>query len=355
MPEVVSDYALPSNRTDQLLDYPFSRPDESFATDGTEITPLSDYFHEFYAESNDILRDAGLPSIDQRVAVVAYGANSNPVRLRDKMEKFGSPDMQPHLQTVPHLLATMPDTMVAWHGKPGQSGSVFAELYRGPETEGISSQVHVAYLTPLQLAMLHATEGVTYNLARVQVLDDDGYEIPAVAYVAGSSEILLQNGQPVPVKRANDNADAVGMTAEQAVDYMLQHVGSAVGASNARELIAQMKDLSLAEKKARQASISQALGQVGVNRKFRFPVADTERIGRADFNWIQPPHTILQLAEQVVAPLRPEIDQLTARVSTLQIDEGLSFDAALTKARKQLDIAQVLRTRAHNELAERLK
>jgi hypothetical protein len=321
----VGSYAPLGTETDIHLSYPYARPEGSFLTDGAAIVMLPSDPTEFQVEVNERLKNADLPLLHERQPIVSYGANSNPVRLAEKMSAFSVNGAPPELQVVPNLSARIPDTAVVWHGKPGQRGGTFAELYKGVETTGQEAICHIAFLTPQQLALMHVTEGVTYHLVPIDALGGKGNErLKVLAYVAGNSTVLLKDGQPVKVKRARETPTETSMTAEEAVDYMLASSGD--DASNARELVAQMASLSLTERKARQQVISGRLGELGLNKDFRYPCAAGSFLGRADLNTAP---GVYHLAEQVVESLRPTSPELR---------------------QTHRDIAVRIRERAHDEL-----
>jgi hypothetical protein len=146
----------PTQSIEERLQYPFSRPELSFFTNGTEVIDMPNNFTEFCEASNQLLMVNGLAKIEDRIPVIAYGANSNPFELRKKMNAYGEPHLQNELQTVPNILAVIPDTTIVWHGKPSQSGSVFAELYRGEDSLGVESNSHVSFLTKYQVALMQS-------------------------------------------------------------------------------------------------------------------------------------------------------------------------------------------------------
>ncbi len=323
----VSAYAPTGTETDKCLQYPFTRPAGSFLTDGEAVQILPSDGGEFREEANEYLRNVGLPLLHERQPVVAYGSNGNPARLAEKMSAF-SDSARPRpreLQVVPNLSAVIADTSVVWHGKPGQGGSAFAELYKGVETTGQNTRCHIAFLTPQQLALMHLTEGPTYHLTSVLAHSENGERLRAAAYVASSSTILLKGGLPVGVKRPGEADAGLSMTADEAVNYML--INSGDEAHSARELVAQMASLYLPERKARQQRISERLGALGISKRFRYPCAERGFMGRADLS-ITP--GVYHVAEQLLESLRPTdpMDWQTER-----------------------DIALWIRRYAHDELA----
>lgn len=386
----VSEFAPHGDKTDQLLQYPYNRPEGSFITDGTTVTTLSSNPAEFYTDVTAMLSQKGLPPLDERIPIIAYGANASPARIQEKMSAFGGNDhIREQMQTVPMLEAAVPDAVVAWHGVPGQTGSTFSELYKGDETKDESAPCVVQFLTNEQLALVHATEGSTYHFMPVDVQLADGATMKAVAYVAGSSEVVLKNGKPIPMKLASAHHALEGaMTAEEAVDYMLEASGVAkeLGAATARELIALnlAPGTKLADKKARQERIGNGLESRGLSRKYTYAnqgEGDWYYL-RSDFSGLNHVgHTptldgkaLVTMPEMALAELqRPTPEELAEKVALLAAADTLSVDAfnakitadsgvkpkeyadtqtLLRRARASLDIMTVLRGRNGDEIAD---
>lgn len=325
MPErPITDYAVPVSNPDSLLAYPFRRPDGNYLTDGATLQELPDDYPEFFNAANKYLEAQGLDLLEQRAPVLCYGANANPTKLAQRMASYGAGAHRPDLQVVPMLQVSIPDAMVVWHGTIGQTGGVFSELYRGSETKDVATDGTVAFMTSEQIALLHASEGETYSLAEITV-DAGNTPIKAVAYLGRGSSMLLKNGKPIQVS---------DMTAEEAVDYMLTESKAVNGVTGARELVKTMEGQPLKDRKQIQASIGDALGSLGLSKQFSFPVPETAFIGRADFNWLQPPHNVLHTLEQTLENMRPELKPET------------EFNSK--------PLITVVRNRAHQELKRRL-
>lgn len=129
------------------LEYPYKWPETSFLTDGKEITPVLGGDHEqFVTEANAYLKSRGLPPLDERIPVIAYGSNPSPYQLHKKMSANGQGE-KPEVQVVPNEKAWLADAIIVWRGRPAQNGSTFAELYRGEGTKGKKAEVFVQYLT----------------------------------------------------------------------------------------------------------------------------------------------------------------------------------------------------------------
>jgi hypothetical protein len=251
------------------------------------------------------------------------------------MEPFATGETHEQLQITPFQEAEVTGGVV-WHGKQGQSGSVFAELYDGPlVAEGTTTNCKVSWVTKEQLAVLHTTEGVTYHLAEIEArAGSDEKPIKAYAYVAGRSSILLKGGKAIPVARPGIEQAHDSMTAREAVAFMLGRIADvqAVGlpqATTPEGLVAEMtSQKTLADKKALQTAVQRALTSKGASQGFSYPAPYGARIGRADFNFLDDYHTLHLLEESVASIRKP--------------------DAAK-------NIVAAVRRRAHNELAEHLE
>lgn len=352
----VAAFAAQGTEAEKLLQYPFARPEGSFMTDGEAVATLSSDYPTFCAEADDILRSRAMPTLAERIPVVAYGANVSPAKFREKMNKYGDVAIQPELQTVPMLAVDIPDQQVVWHGKPSQAGSVFSELYKGEDTEGESAAAAVQFLTNEQLALMHATEGVTYHLAPVDVRTTDGTTLHAVAYVAGASSMLTKDGKPVSMKVSPEDT-GTGMTAREAVSFMVEHAGAAVGVEIPEDLIALSAGKTLSEKKANQAKIEAELRAQGLSQEFSHPAQAKWYYGRADFNELNKVGhnpTVLRLAEESLARLRPTKEAVDEAADHIAATTGVTVDIARKKARAKLDIMTAIRNRRRAELQERL-
>lgn len=352
----VASFAPQGTEAERLLQYPFARPEGSFYTDGETVTVLPDNYQDFYGAAEEMLHSQGLPGLAKRAPVVAYGANVSPGKLAEKMSKYGGEAIQPELQAVPMLSVDVPDSQVVWHGKPGQSGSVFAELYKGPETVGTAARAVVQFLTNEQIALLHATEGVTYHFAPTEVRTLDGTLLPAIAYVAGRSSMLMKDSKPVTVKLPS-TGESSSMTAREAVSFMLKHAGEALGVELPEDLIALNAGKTLAQKKAHQAAIESGLREQELSRTFSHPDQESWHYGRADFNDLHNVGhnpAVLHLAEESLARLRPGREAIEQAAEQIAIATGVPMDEARQKARVKLDIMHSIRNRHRAELQERL-
>lgn len=343
------------DKVEQVFSYPGARPDGSFVTDGETVTLLPDNYNAFVEAADEYLAGQGLLLIEERIPLLAYGANANPAKLRDKMSKYPVAEkLRDVLQVVPTIKAHVPDMVVVWHGKPAQSGGVFAELYQGEETQGERQPAHVAFVTNEQLAIIHVTEGVTYRFVELPVEMESGEVMLAAAYVADESVVLQRGGKPVKVAAMSTDPDA--LSAERAVDYMLENVKD--GPMTAREQVIAWDGQSLAERKACQRKIQQRLGEAGASKTFRHPASRTGGLGRAQFSVVPGKahdHTALQLLEESFEEgFRPTPEQVRKKARDLQEEHaGWPEDKVWRIAHLRTDPVHTVRQRAHDEIAAR--
>lgn len=295
----VTDYALPNEKIEALLAYPGPRPEGAFLTDGEKVTMLPSTFAEFRESADTLLAMTGLPLIADRIPVLAYGANASPHKLAEKMAKFDDD------QTVPHCVVELPDTAAVWHGQPGQIGSYFAELYRGPDAKGITLQTHVAFLTLEQMGAIDSTEGVTYTkfLTPAKLgLGENDPTTDVVAYVALDSQILQKDQKPVLVEQLNHrNTVLTRMTARKALEFTLEAVADEVGVPAIPEdYITEGTTLKLADKKARQARMKAPMLKLGMSLPYSAVADEPEKvIPRLDFASIGNDHELHMIPQMV--------------------------------------------------------
>ncbi len=381
----ISYFAPTGKGSDQLLQYPFAHPEGSFMTDGEVVTVLPNDPTAFFEAAGQMLAERGLPSLSQRIPVLAYGANWSPARFSEKMDTYGPvpPEMQADLQTAPMLAVTVPDVEVVWHGGIGQTGSTFAELYRGPEVEGTAAAAVIQYLTPEQFAKVSASEGETYNVTIVPVTGEDGTTIKAIGFTAGQSDILLKNGKPVRVEAPDRETDSDNaMTARQAVAFMLENAGQAIGFRDPEQLIeANTKPgVSFAEKLARQRGVNKLLAEIGLLTEFSYVDENgntPSAYGRVEFTGLQTPgHTpyitresdgkhlpLVQMPEMVLARLQPPKEQLRVLIKdeadaiqarAVQRGKLVTRKRAEEIAAQKFSVVHKLRDRAITQLARTL-
>lgn len=166
---------------------------------------------------NELLTSSNQPLLEDRIPMVAYGANQNPRAL---VEKFTIPD-RPDLAIVPAIDATLEDFVPVAHGGPGVRGNVLAEL---GHLEGAHSNVKVIFLTPEQVLYLHESEQV-YEVGVLPDADltlENGMKLPAIIY-AGNAEIYLDaQGRPVGFESIVGSESGIPtLTSEQMLGEML--------------------------------------------------------------------------------------------------------------------------------------
>lgn len=274
----------------QPLLYPGIRPETSFLLDGREVYGASAKNVggklEFAVESvdgssyplNEYLHGKNVPVMEDRIPVLAYGANMCPASIYSKFDKVGRPDA--HI--VPTLYGHLQGYDVVWSGGPGVNGNFIANLYDGPETQDTTVTVGVNFLTKEQLLVMHATE-LAYDLTMVDV-DIDGVRVKACVY-AGVDRILMRDGHPVAVEGISAEPGTRHLasgTTRELVDWMIglpeiqselkgQGADTIVSADdyveNTRQLVA-VKGAKLARKKA----IHAALAESGHSLTYKLPV-----------------------------------------------------------------------------------
>lgn len=352
--------AFPSE-IDEALAYPGARPAGSFIVDQTVVVELPDTTEDFRASADSHLAVRGAAGLEGRIPILAYGANANPAKLIAKLEKYRLTDSD---LVVPVGHVMVPDVAVAWHGRPGQNGSTFAELFKGPETVGATLTTHVTYLTEKQAAAVHASEGDTYSLVELNArLGDDQETSKILAYVALNSSVLLKDNIPVSVAGLAEGSPFEEMTAEAAVDYMLAQdgVAEAVGAATARELVGQNIGLKLSEKKRRQAIVDDRLRKLGSSRPYVYPAAGREFIGRltlAAQGTLSKTHSdgtgpqFVTMPEVALTDMRPSLETVREKAAQLRDRHPeLTQGEATERARRLLhDPVAVLRRRSTSEL-----
>jgi len=362
----IETYAPQGSPEEVLLAYPGQRPEGSYLTDGTEIVQLSENFDEFFEQCDTLLAKQGLPGMDQRIPVVTYGANANPWNLEEKLQRASLRDAQENeLSTVPVCVAELPDIAVVWHGRTSQKGSVFSELYAGPEAEGLQTTAHVAFLTVEQLGMVHVTEGSTYGVVELPVVaGSEKAKLKAFAYTALDASVLLKDGKPVLVDGVQSaTTELPHMAAHEAVEYILHQpaVESRVGKKDPRTFVAEGIAMTLAERKARQAQVSAGLAEEGLRKAYYFESEHAQPTGRLALAAMLGNPGGIVLADEVFRRIRPTREEVAAEAASLaesdavlKIKEGESREeAALRTARLRLDPMVRLRAGAHDELALR--
>ena len=280
-------------------DYPGSRPSYNYITDGSNIYNLPEQFEEAIDGIDEFISERELPGFEDRIPVVAYGANASPGSLVNKLGIYeddyvkngGQPGL---LTTVPGVWVDMPGYDVVWRGEPGLSGYGMAELYRGEMTDrNQSTQALIQYLTKEQLAIIHTTEGVKYGITELGLPMPDGKVLCCIAYVARDSSVLLgEDGLPLlvnGVRRSSGDERAVDV--DGAVNRMLQSVKTtgALGVVSVEVFRNGFLDEDgekrpLDERTARRDMVASAAIKGGVSLPYIFPGLIEDSFGRANFH-----------------------------------------------------------------------
>ncbi|MFJ3640637.1 hypothetical protein ACIPRD_12860 [Streptomyces sp. NPDC090108] len=165
---------------DHPLLYPGAWPTGSALLCGDRMLPLDRLVH------------------DDRVPVLAVGSNACPGQLRDKIGRFADD------RSVPMVRTRVSGLAVGVSAHVSRMGYVSASPVRSP---GSSAELFVLWLTPWQLAVVDASEGVPLpdgNFRRawlpsadVRVVLTDGRLLPGVhAYV--NAHGVLRNAEGAP-------------------------------------------------------------------------------------------------------------------------------------------------------------
>jgi hypothetical protein len=116
-----------------------------------------------------LLNERGLPSLAERIPVLAYGGNRNPATLELKLHhyQYRSPGRG---VVLPVLSASLRGLDVVAGGLSSQ-GYMFADLYSDTSTRDTELDVHVLLLDNDQLRVMHESEGTNQGLYDVALLD----------------------------------------------------------------------------------------------------------------------------------------------------------------------------------------
>lgn len=190
--------------------YPGSRPRFSFF-----FTSKGLYRLKFRALKN-ILRESGLPSLEARYAVLAYGSNACPCQLSNK-----------ELTDVPVLYGRLFGAEAVYAGRITKRGYVPATLAR---TNGVCSS-WITLLTDQQLAVMDDSEGRQHNTYALAKLSNvrffvGRYEfVPLYTYVNILSGVMTRDSRPISLSHTNQKrakrflVDALRETSVNFLDY----------------------------------------------------------------------------------------------------------------------------------------
>lgn len=369
----IETFAALGTPSERALQYPFSRPEGSYFSDGQEVTMLPSDFDGFTEQANEILSRRGLPLIEDRIPVLAYGSNCNPVIFKEKMERFGSEQAET-MQPVPSLEITIPNAQVVWHGRPGIK-TTFADIYFDEEAEGSVSKGMLQYMSTEQFMNMSTTEGKTYELRTIRVFTADGLEKESLAYVPSQATILLgPDGKPVRVAGTTideDNYSSGGhvMTNKQAISYMLEGLGAISLTEDPGEFTRNNMPggLPLEQRQGMRRQIAEALRASGKSKEYGFPGDRGVRVLRGVVDFLPEnlgSQTVIhkddrelpfvRMPEQALSHRRPSEQRIQAEIDRL-VAKGKAPEEARRSALLGLDIVYKLRSQISTELENRLK
>ena len=164
-----------------------------------------------------LLKKHGLPSLDERYAILAYGSNACPDQLLKK-----------DLSDVPVLYGRLKGAEAVYAGRKTQNGYVPATLARKNGTRSS----WVTLLTREQLTAMDISEGRRHNtyvlaeLSNVQFFVGRSVFIPLYTYVNTRGGVMTQNGKPLSLRSTNQKrakrhlASASGEESSKFLDYV---------------------------------------------------------------------------------------------------------------------------------------
>ncbi len=147
---------------------------------------------------DEYLEQMGLPTMADRIPLVAVGSNSSPLALRSKMKRYGRINTS---QVIPVLTAKMTNLGLGYSAHLVSGGYVPAAPFRA---KGEVASVTVSFLTRDQLRAIDATEP-TYDR---KALSSDSYPLMLqngtildVSYLYVSAFGVLEGptGSPIPL------------------------------------------------------------------------------------------------------------------------------------------------------------
>jgi hypothetical protein len=184
---------------------------------------------------DDLLGARGLPTLEQRYPVLAYGGNRNPATLKLKLAHYGY--ASPGQGTVlPVLPVRVRGVDVVAGGLSGQ-GYLYADILADENTASTEIFAHLLLLDSDQMRVLHDSEGVRTDFYDVAVLPGVELAVPgatvqtvaAMVYV-GVAPIIISPTLESPLAFA-----AVRATGRRFPEFgataMLAHILEAVEAT----------------------------------------------------------------------------------------------------------------------------
>lgn len=184
------------------------------------------------ASLDSLLSALGLPPLEERIPVLAYGANRNPATLRIKLDNYGYRSPNGSDACVPVLRATLADADVAGCGIHGQ-GYLYGELLLDSvHCRGTTLDARVCMVDGDQLRVLNDSEGVRqgqYRAARVPGVRITAVDAPvtALGYVAAARTWLSPvHGAPLGFTSVPARGRRFpSMTATEGLDHALGALG----------------------------------------------------------------------------------------------------------------------------------
>jgi hypothetical protein len=177
---------------------------------------------------DETLSQLGLPRLDERIPILAYGANRNPATLHIKLINYGYAPPNGIDYCLPVLRGTLTGADVAACGIHGH-GYLYGELLLNTEySRDTELDVRICMVDPDQLRVLNESEGIRegrYHLARIPGVRINawGRSTVALGYVADARTWLS------PVHRTPIGFSAVpakgrrypAMTATEGLEHVL--------------------------------------------------------------------------------------------------------------------------------------
>jgi hypothetical protein len=192
--------------------YPGRRPRFSFFFTSKGIYRLK------FRALRSLLKKHGLPSLDERYAILAYGSNACPDQLLNK-----------YLTDVPVLYGRLRGAEAVYAGRKTQKGYIPATLARKSGTRSS----WVTLLTREQLAAMDTSEGRRHNtyvlaeLSNVQFIVGRSQFLPLYTYVNTRCGVMTQNGKPISLRSTSQQrakqllASASGEESSKFLDYVI--------------------------------------------------------------------------------------------------------------------------------------
>lgn len=230
--------------TDDFICYPGRLPKRSYvySENGlfvlSEQTPLED--------AAATLQRLNSTPLDDRIPVLAYGSNANPVQIAKKMAGLDAD------RTVPLLLGEVAELTPVYAGHIATYGAIPATL---DLATGEHNRIFLAFFTLPQLEVTITSEHGNYALcgSRHAQIYLPGLDRPLPFYTFVSHKgVLVLNGEPVPLKSLNE---------EEVVSAVLQEIADEEGVPS--------YDVYRKDPLPYRTAIANAIGHLGLRRANR--------------------------------------------------------------------------------------